>query len=405
MRNPFFGVICIRGNLTKEMKNPFKFARELLRYTRGELSKEEEVGIEGVLSEMKGMRELSEELKDRECIEKEIRLIEKFDTEKALSKIREKRKGRKLSFIPWVVAASVILIGGVSVFLLQEQKKEAGNLPVAERVEPGKATVTLEMASGLKYRLDTLSAVVRNNRANVDFNNRGGVLKVQEQDSIAKTKVEEGYNTITVPYGGTYTIELSDGTKVYLNSGTVFEFPSRFDGIKREVKLRGEAYFEVAKNECKPFVVEVDEMAVKVLGTSFNVKSYVDEPGVYTTLVNGSVAIIRDEQPERVIKPGEQAYYNKGIGTLSVARVDVAEFTAWKDGMFYFKDITLEEILRIVSRWYDLDVFYMNQGARCVVYSGKLPMYSSVEDVLRKFELSGEVRFELKGRTLTVLDK
>ena len=126
---------------------------------------------------------------------------------------------------------------------------------------------------------------------------------------------------------------------------------------------------------------------------------------MYTTLVNGSVAIVRDGQPEKVIKPGEQAYYNKGVGTLSVTEVDVAEFTAWKDGMFYFKDITLEEILRIVSRWYDLDVFYMNQGARSVVYSGKLPMYSSVEDVLRKFELSGEVRFELKGRTLTVLDK
>lgn len=405
-RNPFFGVICIRGNLTKEMKNPFKFARELLRYTRGELSKEEEVGIEGVLSEMKGMRELSEELKERERIEKEIRLIEKFDTEKALSKIREKRKGRKLSFIPWVAAASVILIGGVSVFLLQEQKKEAGNLPVAERVEPGKATVTLEMASGLKYRLDTLSAVVRNNRANVDFKNGDGVLKIQEQDADAKKQVtEQDYNTITVPYGGTYSIELCDGTKVYLNSGTVLEFPSRFSGSQREVKLKGEAYFEVARDERKPFIVNVNEMSVKVLGTSFNVKSYVDEPGVYTTLVNGSVAIVRDGQPEKVIKPGEQAYYNKGVGTLSVTEVDVAEFTAWKDGMFYFKDITLEEILRIVSRWYDLDVFYMNQGARSVVYSGKLPMYSSVEDVLRKFELSGEVRFELKGRTLTVLDK
>ena len=160
------------------------------------------MGIEGVLSEMKGMRELSEELKDRERIEKEIRLIEKFDTEEALSKIREKRKGRKLSFIPWVAAASVILIGGVSVFLLQEQKKEAGNLPVAERVEPGKATATLEMASGLKYRLDTLSAVVRNNRANVDFNNGDGVLKIQEQDADAKKQVtEQDYNTITVPYG------------------------------------------------------------------------------------------------------------------------------------------------------------------------------------------------------------
>ena len=90
---------------------------------------------------------------------------------------------------------------------------------------------------------------------------------------------------------------------------------------------------------------------------------------------------------------------------MSIAEVDVNEFTSWKDGVFYFKDIALEEILRIVSRWYDLAVFYMNQGAKSVIYSGKLPMYSSVEDVLRKFEISGDVRFELKGRTLTVFDK
>jgi len=200
-------------------------------------------------------------------------------------------------------------------------------------------------------------------------------------------------------------VELCDGTKVYLNSGTKLEFPSRFDGNVRSVSLKGEAYFEVARNERKPFVVEVDEMKVKVLGTAFNVKSYVDEPGIYTTLVQGSVAILRDGQPEKKIKPGEQAYYNKSVGTLSVSPVDVDEFTAWKDGLFCFKDIALEEILRIVSRWYDLEIFYMNQEAKSVVYSGKMPMYSSVEDVLRKFEISGDVRFELKGRTLTVFGK
>ena len=274
-----------------------------------------------------------------------------------------------------------------------------------EKIEPGKAIVTLEMASGLKYRLDTLSSIVRNNRMNVAFDNDAGVLKIKEQDSTDYLLKEVGRNTINVPYGGTYTVELCDGTKVYLNSGTKLEFPSRFDGDMRSVSLKGEAYFEVARNESKPFIVEVYEMKVKVLGTAFNVKSYVDEPGIYTTLVQGSVAIFRDGQPEKIIKPGEQAYYNKGVGMLRVSPVDVNEFTAWKDGLFYFKDITLEEILRIVARWYDLEIFYMNQSAKSVVYSGKMPMYSSVEDVLRKFEISGDVRFELQGRALTVFDK
>lgn len=406
MRNPFFKVICNRGNFTREMKNPFEFAKELLRYTRGELSREEEKGIEQVLLEVKGMNTLVEELKDKNRIEHEMHIIAKFDTERALSKLKNRKQVKRRGILSWIAAASVVVIGGVSAWILLSQEPDVDNLSVTEKFESGKAIVTLEMASGLKYRLDTLSSVVRNNRVNVAFDNNDGVLKIKEQDSLADGATKEiGYNTVNVPYGGTYTVELCDGTKVYLNSGTTLEFPSRFDGKVRSVILKGEAYFDVARNVSKPFVVEVDEMKVKVLGTSFNVKSYVDEPGVYTTLVEGSVAILRDGQPEKKIKPGEQAYYNKGVGTLSIAEVDVNEFTSWKDGVFYFKDIALEEILRIVSRWYDLEVFYMNQGAKSVIYSGKLPMYSSVEDVLRKFEISGDVRFELKGRTLTVFDK
>ena len=388
------------------MKNPFEFAKELLRYTRGELSKEEEKGIEQVLLEVKGMNTLVEELKDKDRIEYEMHIIAKFNTEKALSKLKNRKQVKRRGILSWIAAASVVVIAGVSAWILLSQEPDVDNLSVTEKFEPGKAIVTLEMASGLKYRLDTLSSVVRNNRVNVAFDNNDGVLKIKEQDSLADGATKEiGYNTVNVPYGGTYTVELCDGTKVYLNSGTTLEFPSRFDGKVRSVILKGEAYFDVARNVSKPFVVEVDEMKVKVLGTSFNVKSYVDEPGVYATLVEGSVAILRDGQPEKKIKPGEQAYYNKGVGTLSIAEVDVKEFTSWKDGVFYFKDIALEEILRIVSRWYDLEVFYMNQGAKSVIYSGKLPMYSSVEDVLRKFEISGDVRFELKGRTLTVFDK
>lgn len=406
MRNPFLEVICNRGNFTREMKNPFEFTKELLRYTRGELSKEEEKGIEQVLSEVEGMNTLVGELKDKNRIEHEMHIIAKFDTERALSKLKNRKQVKRRGILSWIAAASVVVIGGVSAWILLSQEPDVDNLSVTEKFESGKAIVTLEMASGLKYRLDTLSSVVRNNRVNVAFDNNDGVLKIKEQDSLADGATKEiGYNTVNVPYGGTYTVELCDGTKVYLNSGTTLEFPSRFDGKVRSVILKGEAYFDVARNVSKPFVVEVDEMKVKVLGTSFNVKSYVDEPGVYTTLVEGSVAILRDGQPEKKIKPGEQAYYNKGVGTLSIAEVDVNEFTSWKDGLFYFKDIALEEILRIVSRWYDLEVFYMNQGAKSVIYSGKLPMYSSVEDVLRKFEISGDVRFELKGRTLTVFDK
>lgn len=406
MRNPFIQIICNRGNFTKEMNRPFEFAKELLRYCKGEASSVERESMEGILSQVKGLNELAGELKDKKRIEEELRVVESFDVAKALICLKKNQRGRKRLLFSWIAAASIVIIAGISTFWLLNREMNIMNLPMARRNDSGKATVILEMASGLKYRLDTLSSVVCNNRENVSFNNNGGLLKVKKQESADKDFMEEiGYNTINVPYGGTYTVELSDGTRVYLNSGTVLEFPSRFDGDVRSVSLRGEAYFEVARNEYKPFIVEVDGMRVKVLGTSFNVKSYIDEPRVYTTLVQGSVVILRNGQPEKKIVPGEQACYDKENETLRVSMVNVSEFTAWKDGIFYFKDIALEEILRIVARWYDLEIFYMNQEVRKIVYSGKLPMYSSVEDILRKFEMSGDVCFELKGRTLTVYDK
>ena len=308
----------------------------------------------------------------------------------------------------WSVAASVILCVALSALYLWndsdwffEQK-----FPQQANWEQSKlAEVELILADGKRVPLGGSGRQIQDHGVSgIKDDSLQGLTYVQAKALDEKVTVVL-YNTLKVPTGGFYQLELSDGTRVWLNAESELRFPVQFGTGEREVYLKGEAYFDVARNVSKPFVVEVDEMKVKVLGTSFNVKSYVDEPGVYTTLVEGSVAILRDGQPEKKIKPGEQAYYNKGVGTLSIAEVDVNEFTSWKDGVFYFKDIALEEILRIVSRWYDLEVFYMNQGAKSVIYSGKLPMYSSVEDVLRKFEISGDVRFELKGRTLTVFDK
>lgn len=144
------------------MRNPFEFAKELLRYTRGELSKEDEKGIEQVLSEMEGGNELMEELKDKGRIEREIFIIEKFDPEKALNKVKKRVPRRRLGIKLWIAAASVVVVASVSVWFLLSQKLDMQNLSVAEKIEPGKAVVTLEMASGLKYRLDTLSSIVRN---------------------------------------------------------------------------------------------------------------------------------------------------------------------------------------------------------------------------------------------------
>ena len=357
------------------MKEKLAFAKDLLRYCRQELSPEEKERVQQVIAGNPELEELVRELMDKESVGEEIRLMAEFDTEKALRKVKG-RKGRRIGYGWWAVAASVVLAVGVSLFFYLKPGENKVPVMVAEEVTAGRARAILQTATGERLDLDTLSTV-ENAAGEVVFQNESGVL----------------------------TIKGNEGEVVYLNSGSSLEFPSRFSGAERRVKVDGEAYFEVRRDEEHPFVVSVGKMDVKVLGTSFNVKAYGEDPGIYTTLVEGRVAILHEGKAACELKPGEQSYYNKEVGNVTVREVETDVYTAWKDGMFYFKDMPLGEILKTVARWYDLDVFYMNAGVQGIQYSGKMPMYSSVEDVLRKFEISGDARFVLKGRTLTVYDR
>ena len=400
MRNPFFGVICNRGNFTREMKKPFGFAKELLRYSWGELSGVEKESVEEMLSKVRGLDELAGELRDKERVGSELRVVRSFDVEKALVRLKKRQRGRKRLFLPWV-AASVVVMVGISAFLLLNRETDVVNLSMGEKIGPGKAIVTLEMASGLKYRLDTLSSIVRNNRINVTFDNDGGVLKIREQDSTDHLLKEVGRNTINVPYGGTYTVELCDGTKVYLNSGTKLEFPSRFDGDMRSVSLKGEAYFEVSKNKEKPFLVQVDDMSVKVYGTAFNVNTY---NKIETVLVTGSVSMNQGGK-EVLLKPNQKGVFDQVSGKITVEDVDVLAYVSWKNGDFIFRNESLNSIMDKLSRWYGLEVLYQDAGLQEVRLSGNLKRYKDVRELFVSFEKISDARFKVQGNKVIVSSK
>ena len=211
--------------------------------------------------------------------------------------------------------------------------------------------------------------------------------------------------TITVPAGQRAQITLADGTKVWLNSKSTLTYASNFGRKERNVELDGEAYFEVTQEQGRPFYVESELLTVKVLGTVFDVKVYEEDTRVYTTLVSGSVEVTDRQGEKRKIVPGEQFSLDTKTGQSTVTTVDVEIATAWKEGIFYFKDEPLEEIMKILARWYNLDIFYAGEQMKQTVYSGKMKMYVSVEDILRKFEKSGDLHFELKGKALTVYGK
>lgn len=212
------------------------------------------------------------------------------------------------------------------------------------------------------------------------------------------------YNTISTPQGGTYQIILPDGTKVWLNAASSLKFPTSFATLKeRKIELSGEAYFEVVKDAKHPFKVLTPKQEVQVLGTHFNVSSYADETVVKTTLLEGAVRVSNLQKANAgmvVLKPGQQSTLsNDGI---TVAKADLDEVLAWKNGVFVFNDEPLESIMKKVSRWYDVEVVYEGVDKH-KLFGGSVSRFDNVSKVLRQLELTGGVHFKVEEGRITVM--
>ena len=206
------------------------------------------------------------------------------------------------------------------------------------------------------------------------------------------------FQTITIPRGGYWTIILADGTEVRLNSQTKLRYPVRFMDDRREVELSGEAYFKVAGNAARPFIVKTADYDVRVTGTEFNVKSYVAGQTA-TTLVEGSVEVMAGEAAVRLI-PNQQATISDG--KILIKNVNIGDYTAWQQGAFSFSNAQLTEIMDELARWYDIDVVWKDAGARENYFSAWFSRQTELSEIIAVLEKTQTVRMELRGRTLTV---
>lgn len=195
------------------------------------------------------------------------------------------------------------------------------------------------------------------------------------------------YNSLTTPRGGFYQVRLPDGTEVWLNAASSLRFPETFSGTNREVAVTGEAYFEVATDKTRPFIVNARHTRVTVLGTSFNINAYEDEKTLTTTLLTGSVKYEADGQT-KLLRPGQQAIFDSSARALSQREADIMSVTAWKNGRFEFENIELPEILRQISRWYNVDIRY-NGHIGNARFGGGLSRQLSLEKVLHYLESTG----------------
>ena len=306
---------------------------------------------------------------------------------------KAERRLRLRKIVRLAAAVVVPLFVACFVWWLEEEKPERVEVARRVSIEPGTLKAVLEVASGKRIALSDTVNVVRVAR---ELNGR------QEQDEAAPDETV-AYNTILVPKGGEFKLTLADGTRIVLNSDSRLRFPERFAGDDRQVFLEGEAFFEVARDTSRPFVVGVQESRVRVLGTSFNVKGYGDDAYIQTTLVEGKVGFqAPGRAPMEEIAPGEQITYEKETGKTVVRAVNPDVYTAWIKGAWIMEGVCLDEMMKQLSRWYDVSVFYQNPEAKELVFTGDLERYENCEDILRLIEMTTDVRFEIKDRTIIV---
>ncbi len=334
--------------------------------------------------------------------------IIKGEERERLQRAITRRKKRQL-VMRWSVAASVILCVALSALYLWndsdwffEQK-----FPQQANWEQSKlAEVELILADGKRVPLGGSGRQIQDHGVSgIKDDSLQGLTYVQAKALDEKVTVVL-YNTLKVPTGGFYQLELSDGTRVWLNAESELRFPVQFGTGEREVYLKGEAYFDVRKDVSRRFIVHLKESNVTVLGTSFNIKAYGDEDYIYTTLVEGKVRFTSEKEHEEVtLRPGMQSVLNLKSGKTELKEVEVEQFTAWRQGRFVFPSTTLGDLMCQLKRWYDIDVVYLSPEAKGYEFRGAINRDMDLKNVLAIVEKTSNVVFDINGRTIKVTIK
>lgn len=194
-------------------------------------------------------------------------------------------------------------------------------------------------------------------------------------------------------------MRLPDGSLVRLNAASSIRFPTSFSQEKRIVTITGEAYFEIAEDAQRPFVVRKGDMEIQVLGTSFDVNAYDDEPAIKVTLLEGKVRVASGPDQSAILRPGQQARIGRDIAVASDVSID--EAVAWKNGKFRFNVTGIQEVMRQIARWYDVEVEY--KGNTTTRFWGSISRHVSIDKVLHMLEETGGVKFRVEGKTIVVL--
>tara|TARA_B110000093_G_scaffold150581_1_gene164612 strand:- start:11101 stop:12270 length:1170 start_codon:yes stop_codon:yes gene_type:complete len=386
------------------MQSEYYIQSLLKKFVLNQCSKQE---VDEVVAYIQGIKESSQlpsveevlELLDEKPILNEVvanRIENSIIKEVQKDKITSLKK--KVQFCKY--AAAAIFIGLISTTYVFRNNILNTPLEVTPKIVnaifPGTDKAKLTLEDGSVVVLEKGAAFKTKNA-----NSNGEEIVYQaakEKASVIK------YNYLTIPRGGQFFVKLSDGTQVWLNSESQLKYPVNFiEGETRKVELvYGEAYFDVSpstNHKGAKFKVINNAQEVEVLGTEFNIKAYKDEANIYTTLVEGKVAISTPNLKQLLI-PNQQSIVDTLKDTLSVIKVDVKGEISWKDGVFSFVDKPLIDIMKVISRWYDVDIIFENKELESVEFMGTLNKNQSIEEILSIMKSFSINNYEIKDKTI-----
>lgn len=323
-----------------------------------------------------------------------------FDGEKAYDRFVKATKkpdgGKRILRYVSAVAALLLLLFGIS-FVVWNGKKTANVLETAA-LKPGCPMAKLKLNDG---RIMVFTGEIQDTlvEGGVQVLASGSGIEYKVQQKV----VTENYNELEVPRNGEFFLLLSDGTKVWVNSETYLRYPVAFNSTERVVEVEGEVYFEVQKDPERPFKVKMkDGGIVEVMGTSFNVRNYPDEKVMQITLEQGHVRLWAGQENLELM-PGEQGFRVAG-GRLDKKKVNVSLYIGWKEGRFIFKEQPLEEIMRTISRWYDVQVEFVDEKVQYVTFSGNLRRYDHFDKIIKMLEAIKVAKFEVQDHKIHVFE-
>lgn len=297
------------------------------------------------------------------------------------------------------VAATLLILVTAGWFLqLSLKQKDYNTLSQSTPISASQGQIELILSSGQSVLLDKSNSSTIKDKSGAIVQSQGSVDYLS---FTSKNPNKEHFNTVKVPRGTDFKVILADSTVVYLNAESSITYPTHFADNIRKVSITGEAYFDVKEDKSKPFIVNMNESSIKVLGTEFNVNTFDEELGIITTLIEGSVMLKNAYNQTAVIKPNEQAIMGQQID-IDIKTVDTRQVVDWRQGQFIFEDEPLKNILADLSRWYNLDIFYEQQELKNLQFTGTLDRNNSVNELLELLELTQSLKFYIKDNALLV---